>query len=281
MPHEYRLQLTDLSSGRAINDSGWFRVTADGTPNKVTITNLDDSAVSTYTKSITRGKVEFRTASTVESVDIFGMTASGYPFMIRGIKPGEGRIMIDTGRIDHLLIVPFDITDDDVTANTETDTGIEFAADQRVYPYASGVYVETADSGITIDVGTDSTSGTNDPDGFLEGTSVAATGMKHGTIGYTVGTNNVWLDLTGGAAEWTMGALFHPTNTKQAKAEGADAAATNGNGVYILIPWEADGSAAANVETLTFTLASSADTAAGYIVLQTHVPLPGTSFFNT
>jgi hypothetical protein len=71
--------------------------------------------------------------------------------------------------------------------NTEQDSGFTLPAKAVVL----GVFVDvtTADSGETLDVGTDG-SGSNDPDGYLDGISVAAEGLKFGTLlnsGQTLG----------------------------------------------------------------------------------------------
>lgn len=63
--------------------------------------------------------------------------------------------------------------------NTEQDSGYELPAKAIVLD--AWVEVTTADTGETLDVGTDG-SGSNDPDGFLDGVSVATTGLVKGTL---------------------------------------------------------------------------------------------------
>lgn len=263
MAYEYRIQLTDRNTGRAINHDGEFCVSTAGAPLKVAITDLDDVAVSTYSKAIVDGSITFRTAETVSSVDIFGYTDKGYPFQIRGATPGSiTEHFIDLSRADHTLIIPFDIDDTLTIANTETNTGFELTGYEYLMPWGAGVLVTTADSGITVDLGTDGSGGSNDADGFFDGISLTSAVFVPAAVGYDIGSNNVGVDITGAEGEWTMGALFHPANTKVAAAEGADAATTDGNGIYFIIPYVGDAD-----DDITFTLASSADTGAGYFIL--------------
>ena len=63
--------------------------------------------------------------------------------------------------------------------NTEQDTGWDLPSSAVVYDVF--LNVTTNDASQTIDVGTDG-SGSNDPDGFLDGASVNATGLVKGTL---------------------------------------------------------------------------------------------------
>jgi len=273
MAYEHSLQLTDLATGRNIMQAGVAVVVQKGTPTKLTLTDLTGASKDNEF-DFTDGKIEFRVDEAYGEVDIYGVTEKGYAFQVLNAVAGAtSELFIDLGRLAQDIILPFDIADSDITANTEKVTKFYFADDVAVLPEGLGVIVETADSGITVDLGTDSTSGTNDPDGLLDGVSVAALGPKFGEIGHTVGTNNVIIDVTGGDVEWTYGVLMSPSGTKvAAKADGGDAAGTNGNGLAILTPHIADNSVAANREYISFTLAASADTAAGFFVIPTRLP---------
>lgn len=201
------------------------------------------------------------------------MTDKGYAFQLKNVKPGAiHRINIDLMRLQQTLVFPFSVTD--AGANAEYDTGLDLVKDVSVLPWGSGIYVGTVDSGIVIDVGTDSTSGANDPDGFMDGVSVATAGNIAHKVGYTIGTNSILVDVTGGTEEWTTGELWHPANTKSAsKAEGTDSATTK-NGIWFLQPHRPGigGSTAAYTESVTYTLASSADTAKGLVMLNMLIP---------
>lgn len=273
MTYTYEMQLYDLGSGRQLPFSGAAYITANGSYEKVALYDENDALITgSNARQFTNGKLQFRTLETVSAVDIYGQTQYGYTFQLKNVKPGSvGAIRIDLMRLLNMLVVPFSVTD--AGANTEYDTGLDLVKDVPVLPWGSGLYVATADSGIVIDVGTDSTSGANDPDGFMDGVSLTTAGHVNHQVGYAVGSNSVLVDITGGTAEWTTGALFHPANTKAAIAEGTDSATTK-NGIAFLkshIPG-VGGSTAAYVESLTYTLASSADTGKGLIMLPQMVP---------
>lgn len=77
--------------------------------------------------------------------------------------------------------------------NTEQDTGWDLPAAAVVLD--AFVQVTTADTGQTLDVGTDG-SGSNDPDGWLDGISVNATGIIRGVPTITTGSNEVYFAST-------------------------------------------------------------------------------------
>lgn len=66
----------------------------------------------------------------------------------------------------------------DVADGNETETGWSVPASHVVLDCL--IRVDTEDSGITVDVGTGGTS--NDPDGFLDGVSLATAGLVKGTL---------------------------------------------------------------------------------------------------
>lgn len=80
--------------------------------------------------------------------------------------------------INRRLIVDQVIINDDIADGTETALGYTVRSGcvlEDVY-----IYVDTEDAGITIDIGTQGTS--NDPDGFLDGVSLATAGLVKGTL---------------------------------------------------------------------------------------------------
>jgi hypothetical protein len=272
MPHEYRLQLQNTVNGKAIQGGGWARICTQGAPAAVAVTDLDDTAISTYGVTISNGNLEFRVAETVEAVDIFGMTDTGYPIVARNVKPGDSALFIDPTKLDGTIILPFDVgSDSDISANTEIDTGFELVLGQMIMASGAGAYVTEADAGIGLDVGVDSTSGNDDADGLLDGVSMTTATYVAGTVGYSIGTNTVFVDIAGGSQVFTYGDLLTGPGTKVAIAEGADT--NTDEGFYVIENHIAGGATAATVETLTFTLQSGADTAAGYIILPSRVPI--------
>jgi hypothetical protein len=271
--HIYEMSLIDSFTGKQLAFDGWVRATEHGLPTKVALYSEAEVVQSSYGLSFTDGQIKIKTLATVEAIDLYVFTDKGYFAKLINIVPGSVReVPIDLGRIDQTLILPFDILDDDIAAATEVITPIVLAKHQLVLPWGIGAQVETADSGITLDVGTESTSGTNDPDGFIDGILMTTATWVSAQVGYDIGTNNIGVDITGAEQEWTTGVLLHPTNTKAAAAEQGDAAATDGNGFYSYVPYPAGNTgAAAYNEYLSFTLSSGADTAAGFIVIPTRI----------
>lgn len=275
--YQYDIQLLGLGSGRAITHGGAFYVVSNGTPSRVKIYDNTDT-IKNNPASINSGMVSFRTEETVNSVDVFGMTDKGYAFQIIGLTPGSmSSFRIDLNRMNQTIMIPFDIASAPaavlpaLTANAEFFTGFKLASRQSLQPIGAGVLVTTLDAGMTVDVGTDSNTGTNDPDGFFDNLSLAALGMTQALVGYAIGTNSVLVDVTGGTQEWTFGELYHPANTKSAsKAEGTDSATTK-NGLYLMKDHTAGINGGTTAEEITFTLSASTDTAAGFIVLPARI----------
>lgn len=110
----------------------------------------------------------------------------------------------------------------------------------------------------TLDVGTDG-SGSNDPDGFLDGVSVATTGLKCGAFTSTTGSNNTYV---GAAATHTRGALL-----TELLVAGEDTAA-GGDGVAVPGLDVTSGG-----ESLTYTAGSAdfAELVADIIVFYTEI----------
>jgi len=276
---EFNLQLIELSTGRALHPTGKFVVTSNGSPIALATYDAND-ALNTVPLSIVGGKVYFRTVETVNSVDIFGYTDTGYAVNVTGVKAGEVQnIYVDTANMRQTFFHPINFSTSNtygdartISASAENLTGMYLPNGVLVRAEGTGVHVTTAESGKTIDVGLDgSGSGIDDADGFLDGITLASTGYKAANIGYTIGTNNVWLDLTGGDSEWTSGALFHPSGTKHAKAEGTDAAAADGNGIYIYAS-HASVNSGANTSQLSYTFAGTPTAVKGYLRITWDIP---------
>lgn len=271
--HQHRLHLHDLYTGHALNQAGYFQVVeADGTA-KVTLQDLNGTSISNP-GSISSGAIEFQVATTIEEVDVYFMTDKGYCGVLKGIQPGARReVPIDTSRLLQTLIVPFDHADNAAafTAGTEVSTGFYLPALASLLPWGAAVEVVDIDATETITVGTDSTSGVNDPDGFFVAISAATAGIIHAEVGFDVGSSAVFIDLTGGDAEFTYGALFCATGTRVALAEGSDTNADEG--FYLLTPHVVTSSTtAANLEQLTYTPSAGSDTMSGFIILPMQLP---------
>lgn len=267
---QFKFQLYELGTGRALSHGGFAIVMTNGAPAKVALLDSDGASASNPA-TISSGEVEFYTADTVQSVDISVYTEYGYTAFIQDVKPGEtGDVYIDLSNQYQTLIVPFDIDDSDVTANTEYDTGIDLAENAQILPAGLGVKVTTADAGMTVDLGLDGTGAEDDPNGILAAIALDAAGIVNAGIGYDVGTNNVIVDVTGGDAEYTYGVLLAVGgDLTAAKVDGGDVLGTDGNG-WGYVESHIVGAGA----DLTYTLSASTDTGAGYFVIPTFIPFP-------
>ncbi len=186
----WHIQLHDHVTGEAIDDSGGVVYVAEaGGEAQVSIVDADGAAASNPV-ALTNGLISFRTADTVTSVDLYGMGPNGHPFRRKGVTAsGPNEIFIDQGQLNVELVIPFDVDDVDVTAHYET--GFSPPAGAIYLPWPS-VETETADSGRTVDLGTDCDD-SGDADGFIDGISLD-----------TAITRVPTLDSTG----VTLGALF-------------------------------------------------------------------------
>lgn len=255
---EFRIQLKDMHTGESIITSGGNAIICqNGDAAKETLYDSDGSSLSNPI-SLTRGFANFFAGVDVGSVDMYIVAPGGQFVVAKGIVPGgPNEILVDTFAINQCMVIPFSMTD--MTANTEYDFGVDEPDDAIFLPHPF-VDVTTADATETIDVGTDSND-SGDADGFIDGLSVASQAKVLATIGFTVGTNNTVVDITGGDQEWTKGVFFHPAATKVAKSEGGDAAATDGNGFAYSEPHVSTG------KSITGTLSAGSDTAEGFIYL--------------
>lgn len=123
--------------------------------------------------------------------------------------------------------------------SAEVDTTFDLPARGQVHDVLVRVVTaETTGTTKTLDVGLLSSESGGDADGFLDGISVAATGMKRGTFVATVGSNNTYL---GAAGTHTIGAL-----STQLLIAGEDTAA-GGDGVGIKAPFLTDSVTAKSV----------------------------------
>lgn len=231
---KYQMQLKDHVTGEAIISSGGVAyVTVAGDSAKQTIYSDAVGTAASNPVALTRGKIEFYTLATVDSVDLYIQAPGGQFAVVRGVQPmGPNEIAIDTNQRQQTMVIPFDVADQTGDA-TETDSGFNVPDNALLLPNP-GLRITTADATETIDVGTGGTS--NDPNGFLAAASVATLGPVKGTL------------LNSGV---TMGALFFVQDSGNA----GDAAP------------EGNVSAQADNDDITWTLTTGADTAGGFIYL--------------
>ena len=129
---------------------------------------------------------------------------------------------------------------------SETDTSIDLPEGSVILDVF--LDVETADAGITRDVGLLSTESGGDADGFLDGISVAATGLVHPTLTVTSGSNEDYFSAA------TFGAFLASFTA------GSDVA--NDVGTFAPITHLTDSVVA---KSISYTASAGADTAAGKI----------------
>lgn len=276
---EYGFQLREMGTNRALHTTGKFIVTQAGTSIAIALYDGNDASV-TLPKSITSGYVTFRTAETITSVDVYGYTDNGFAFQAKGLKPGDiSSLMIDTNRLLQHFVYPINFSTSNTYGDARTisvsaanSTGMFLPDGVALLPVHTGIQVTLAESAKTIDVGVVGVNSgiTTDADGFIDGALFTTAGWVPATIGYIVGTNSVYLDLTGGDQEWTSGALFHPASTKGAKAEGTDSATTK-NGMYIYKDCIMINSGT-NTTELTYTFAGTPTAIKGFIVIGWRLP---------
>lgn len=231
--YKYRFQLQDRSlgafAGPPITDAGGVvKVCVAGSPLKAAITDKEGTAL-TNPRALTRGSCEFY--STESAVDLFIQCPNDQFVCLFSVGPDEmHEVPVDRSRIDQVMVIPFHITD--FAAATEVDTGFDMNLTMAMKP-SPIVQVTTVDAAQVIDVGTDG-SGANDPDGFVDGVSLASAVCVKATL------------LASGD---TMGALLSVLDSANAGDDAPE--------VYI-------NSAAENI---TITLDTGSDTGAGYVYL--------------
>ena len=268
MSKGYRIQLEDHVTQAVIETAGGVcYVAAAGASSKVAIsaTLTGAQATSNNPVALTNGLIEFYTANSVNSVDLYIMAPGGQFVVAKGIEPsGPNELFVDTNQKNQVAVIPFDIAD--TTAATETDTGFDLPQNAAVMPVGLGVHTVTVDATEDIDVGILASESGGDADGFMDAVSVATAGMVAAEVGFNVGSNAVYMDLTGGDAEFTFGVFMCAAATKVALAEGVDTNADEG--FSLLIPYIGDGTA----ESISYTLSAGSDTAVGFIVLPYQLP---------
>lgn len=231
----YHMQLVSGHNGPAVQAAGGVAyVAVAGGARKVTLYNADGSAKANPV-ALVNGAIDFYTADSVPSVDIFGQAPNGAGFIKNGISPsGDSSIAIASSNLQSVLVIPFSISD--TTAATETSTGFKAPTVGAVEPQVT-VEVKTLDSGITIDVGTLSTD-SGDADGYIDGVSVATAGLAKATMA---------------TAGITLGVLLWTQDSANAGDESPEV------------------NVSMSGKTITYTLSSGADTAEGFIRLPVQI----------
>jgi len=149
--------------------------------------------------------------------------------------------------------IPVTATEAANTTATEKDTGFDLKAGWTVLD--AWIVVNTVDSGATVDVGTNSNDSGGDADGFIDGASLATTGLVYPDAVVTAGATETYYSAT------TRGALLADYIV------GSNTATDFG--LFHKKPY----TVAADID-LTFTTSNGTDTAAFDIYLLIYDPSP-------
>lgn len=189
----FRIQLVDIL-GKLIQTAGGVAyVCANGDYPKIAVATSADGTAATSNNpiSLDYGLIEFWTATTVNAVDIYVQCPNGEFVVEKNVlASGPNEIVVPPGKFFNMQI-PFSA--DDITANTETETGFTEPSNAIMLPEAS-VYVGTIDATETIEVGTLSTD-SGDADGFIDGVSVATAGVVKGTVANGANTKGALFEV--------------------------------------------------------------------------------------
>jgi len=206
----YKFQLQDRPLGAFAGPSiiatgGKCIVTVAGDPAKATLTDKDGTSLANPI-SLTRGSGEFYTANTVTAVDLFILTGEGHSVQLWSVGPDELHdVPVDRSNNHQMLIVPISV-DDQVTDNTEVDTGIDLLVGMVMLPWPH-IKVATIDTGETVDVGTGEAvpADGGDADGFISAADVGTAGLVKDVNGALI-TAIVSYIAPNDSVTWTMSA---------------------------------------------------------------------------
>lgn len=177
---DYEIRLKDARTGKALlGTGGAMIVVPTGTYARATLYDQDNGYASlAQPVTFTSGGANFAVATTVNGVDIYGMTPQGYAFQLFDVKAGLVEVSIDTGQRHQMLAFPAHVSD--FPAAAETASGFTEPANGVWLP-SPFIDVIAIDATETVDVGTDG-SGSNDPNGLVATLSVGTLGLIRPTL---------------------------------------------------------------------------------------------------
>jgi hypothetical protein len=245
---EYDVRLVDFSeeSGKVLSSlAGTYQVLTAGTGAEATIYANDQTATAgSNPGTISSGQIRFFMDSSVTTVDISIYTSDGDAIFLRGVNPDKThRCQVDPNKVDQVLVIGISCT-----TSTETTTGFTLVGPVDIDDIK--LFIETVDATETIDVGLDGTT-TNDPDGLIDGASLATAGSVELGPVLTSGSNEVYISAQ------TKGVLLATITA------GSDA--TEDHGTYY--ESECHIGAAETDANITISGSSGADTGVGYLLL--------------
>lgn len=231
----WAIQLADHVTGKAITASGGvaMAVTAGGSAKVAVATSSTGTpATSNNPVSLTNGKIEFWTADSVSTVDLY-VACPGGQFLVAKtvVASGPNELFVDTNQRNQTMVIPFDQSD--FTANSESDTGFDEPASAIMLP-TPAVRVTTVDATETISVGTDS-GDSGDADGFMATVSIATAGVVVGTIANGANTLGALFEVQDSA---NSGDLTHEGHVSGGKSITMTTSAGADTGVgFIILPY--------------------------------------------
>jgi hypothetical protein len=166
--NEFYVQLINMRTGRPIDDdTGVYNVLTANDPAEITIYSDDKGTSKSNPATMTDGILHFWTVSTVTSVDVSLLTATGHAAFIEGLTLSQHRYLVDPEKTEQQLIVPYLR----VGASESTIIPTGFAMNANMVIKDCYVHVTTATTLGELDIGTSA-----DTDGFYDAVSVSATG---------------------------------------------------------------------------------------------------------
>lgn len=186
--NEWMIQLYNRRTGQIIDDdSGVYIAMTGGSPTRATI--YSDKALSssvTQPGTMTNGMIRFFTASSVSSLDISILTATGRAYFLESCTPSTSthRADVDPEKQEYQFICNFHAN---TACDAVADTGVDLVAGMRVKDVWLHVTTAIA-TGCLISVGV---SGDTSAQGFLFKANAGATGYKFGNVVYTTNGTDV------------------------------------------------------------------------------------------
>lgn len=169
----YKMQLVE-TLGKILQSTGGVAfVVPNGDYSKASLLTSAGAAASNPV-ALNRGLIEFYTADTVESVDLYVQAPGGQFVTAINVKPsGNNELFVNTQTRNHLYRIP--VYGSDYTAASENDLGIDLPAAAILLPDV-GLNVTTAQAK-TMDVGLLSSESGGDADGIMVAIPFTTTGV--------------------------------------------------------------------------------------------------------
>ena len=242
---EWYFGLHDSSTGQyksGMDASGWAMVCTAGAVTSPTIyTNASGSATLTATNTIAvvtiaNGYCRFWTDSSVTSLDISYLTATGECGLLKAVSPNTQHMLpVQTGQMDFTLWVPVAY----LAASAVVDTTLDLPANLIITD--AMLKVVATDSAVTVDVGFENATESGDLDGLLDGMLCTNAGLILGSGTITNGSNIDYVANTNGKYGVLLATVI----------AGADAVATVGG--ITRLWYETDGT----IKSLVYTPSNS------------------------